>query len=121
MRTKLLSYSVPILICYLILAQNSFAQNKTSRDTLEVLQKKVMELELKTKLQQEKINELEGMIDQLNKKKPFAVFPREPKLNKRPNNAFPFEFNGNTYYFVPLIGKYINDIETLESTKRETK
>lgn len=116
-----LNYFIAIILLSAVPFCVLSAQKKNNDDSLTVMKKKIAELEIKTKLQQEKINQLESMIGELNKKKPFAVFPSDPNKPKRPNNASPFEFNGNRYYFVPLIGKTINDLQSLEKTKNESK
>lgn len=115
------NYLIAVILLSILPLCVSNAQKNNDNDSLSVLKKKITELEIKTKLQQEKIKELEGMVGELNKKKPFAVFPSDPKKLKWPNNAYPFEFNGNRYYFVPLIGKTITDFESLEKTKNESK
>jgi hypothetical protein len=106
------------------------SQQNNNVDSVNVLKRRIEELEIKAKLQQEKIKQLEGMVGQLNQKKPFLTIPSVPNYPK-PKNGKPFEFNGETYYMLPLggkyktdvllIGKYISDLETLEKTKSNSK
>ncbi len=102
---KLKPAFISSLVGLLLLSFNYNLMAQQEDEKLAVLQKKVDSLSEIVVAQQKEIADLKEELGKLKKGFPFSVKPLDPKSNSNPSGAVPFEFNGQTYYIVPIIEK----------------
>ena len=68
----------------------------------------------------ERVKELEGQVATLKQNRVVNIVPQPGAANQVPPNWKPFQFNGGTYYIVPLKAGKAQAYGELRTTARET-
>ena len=85
------------------------AQDKNKEDEISNLKDKIEMLEKKLQKQEDEIAGLKKEVDDLKNKKPLLALP-EIRDHNNLRKGKRFEFNGQTYYMVPLNGDSLKKI-----------
>ena len=103
MKANFLQLSTLIVLTLLVTLATpaaSYAQDKKSGDDIKALINRIDALEKKVKEQDTKIAELNNEISRLQN--PMLAIPHIPNMRELPKGSKPFNFNGQTYYMVPI-------------------
>lgn len=94
------SLFVITFILTLAVPASNYAQDKKSSDEIKLLIGRIESLEKQVKEQDTKIAELSNELNKVQN--PILAIPKMRSLNDLPKGSQPFEFNGQTYYMVPI-------------------
>lgn len=94
--------TLTIICSFVFISSLNFAQEKGIDKSGNDIKKKVEELESKLDKQKREIDSLQTELKKLKSPKPMVAIPAPKDFKKYPKGATPFEFNGHTYYIVPL-------------------
>ena len=92
-----------VLVLGLFSEYDLYAQIK-KKDTESDLSKRIESLEKTVKSQQKKIESLEKEVGLLKFEKPLFKIRSDSLMRINPDKGTPFNFNGRTYYMMPLGG-----------------
>jgi hypothetical protein len=93
-------FIVTALILTLAVPAPNLAQDKKLNDEIKSLTSRIEALEKQIKEQDIKIEKLNNELEQFHSSM-FAI-PKIPNSNDLPKGSKPFQFNGQTYYMVPI-------------------
>ncbi|MGD1007953.1 MAG: hypothetical protein ABR980_12075 [Ignavibacteriaceae bacterium] len=94
------SLIVMALILTLAIPVSTLAQGKKGDDEIKSLVNRIDALEKKVKEQDTIIANLNNKLDKINN--PILAIPNIQDWNNLPKGSKPFQFNGQTYYMVPI-------------------
>jgi len=90
------------LVLILFMSGQNPAQDKKGDEKIQPLIDRIEALEKKVKEQDTKISELNSELDKIKNSNPMFAIPNLPDLKNLPKGSKPFQFNGQTYYMVPV-------------------